>query len=137
MLPELENLRARLGDAKGALDKEHLKSADLENKCQQLEEELKFKMSLLEKELIIPQVASSAEAFDYLHKKQQNNVVNVVQRFIKLWPYLKGGLNAERSHLLGKSRVVHVQKQIDTKRGKRATPPLPPPVMVPTHSLTR
>ena len=52
MLPELENLRARLGDAKGALDKEHLKSADLENKCQQLEEELKFKMSLLEKELV-------------------------------------------------------------------------------------
>ena len=51
-LPELENLRARLGDAKGALDKEHLKSADLENKCQQLEEELKFKMSILEKELI-------------------------------------------------------------------------------------
>ena len=52
MLPELENLRARLGEAKSALDKEHLKSADLENKCQQLEEELKFKMSLLEKELV-------------------------------------------------------------------------------------
>ena len=45
-------MRARLGEAKGALDKEHLKSADLENKCTQLEEELKFKMSLLEKELV-------------------------------------------------------------------------------------
>ena len=52
VLPELESLRARLGEAKGALDKEHLKSADLENKCTQLEEELKFKMSLLEKELV-------------------------------------------------------------------------------------
>ena len=52
MLPELESLRARLGEAKGALDKEHLKSADLENKCTQLEDELKFKMSLLEKELV-------------------------------------------------------------------------------------
>ena len=51
MLPELEDLRARLGVAKSTLDKEHLRSADLENKCQQLEEELKFKMSLLEKEL--------------------------------------------------------------------------------------
>jgi len=52
VLPELESLRARLGEAKGALDKEHLKSADLENKCTQLEDELKFKMSLLEKELV-------------------------------------------------------------------------------------
>ena len=52
MLPELESLRARLGDAKGALDKEQLKSADLENKCAQLEESLNFKMSLLEKELV-------------------------------------------------------------------------------------
>ena len=52
VLPELESLRARLGDAKGALDKEQLKSADLENKCAQLEESLNFKMSLLEKELV-------------------------------------------------------------------------------------
>ena len=52
VLPELESLRARLGEAKSALDKEQLKSADLENKCQQLEEDLKFKMSLLEKELV-------------------------------------------------------------------------------------
>ena len=52
LLPEREHLRARLGNAKGALDKEHLKSADLENRCRKLEEDLNFKISSLEKEVV-------------------------------------------------------------------------------------
>ena len=52
MPPELESLRALLGDVKATLVKEKLKSAELENKCAQLEESLNFKMSLLEKELV-------------------------------------------------------------------------------------
>ena len=52
LLPEIESLRHRLADAKSALDREQLNSIDLEGKCQQLEENLKHKMSLLEGELV-------------------------------------------------------------------------------------
>ena len=52
LLPEIENLRHRLADAKSALDREQLNSINLEGKCQQLEENLKHKMSLLEGELV-------------------------------------------------------------------------------------
>jgi len=51
VMPEMETLKARLEDAKRALDKEQLKSSGLENKCASLEEDLKFQLSLLEKEL--------------------------------------------------------------------------------------
>ena len=51
MLPELEGLRKKLADLKRVLDEEQLKKADLENTCARLEEDLKFKLQLLEKEL--------------------------------------------------------------------------------------
>ena len=44
-------MKGSLGDAKYKLDKEQLKSADLENRYAQLEEDLNFKLSLVEKEL--------------------------------------------------------------------------------------
>jgi len=50
-LPEVHNLREKLAEAKRNLHEEQLKSADLENKCARLEEDLKFKMQTLEKEL--------------------------------------------------------------------------------------
>ncbi len=50
-LPELDALRKKLADLKRVLDDELLKKADLENQCARLEEDLKFKLQLLEKEL--------------------------------------------------------------------------------------
>lgn len=50
-LPELDALRKKLADLKRVLDDEQLKKADLENQCARLEEDLKFKLQLLEKEL--------------------------------------------------------------------------------------
>ena len=50
-LPEVKSLRDKLVEAKRALDEEQLKSAGLGNTCARLEEDLKFKMQLLEKEL--------------------------------------------------------------------------------------
>merc|ERR1712241_825110 len=50
-LPEVLNLREKLAEAKRNLDEESLKSADLENTCARLDEDLKFKMQLLEKQL--------------------------------------------------------------------------------------
>ena len=52
LLPELHDLRSRLNDTKEALDREYAKGVDLDKKCQQLEEELKLKMALLERELV-------------------------------------------------------------------------------------
>jgi len=50
-MPEMESLRKKLSDLKRQLDDEQLKKADLENQCARLEEDLKFKLQLLEKEL--------------------------------------------------------------------------------------
>ena len=44
-------MRDRLSDEKRKLDEEQLKSADLENQLARMEEDLNFKMQLLEKEL--------------------------------------------------------------------------------------
>jgi hypothetical protein len=44
-------LRDRLSDEKRKLDEEQLKCADLENQLARMEEDLNFKMQLLEKEL--------------------------------------------------------------------------------------
>jgi cell shape-determining protein MreC len=50
-LPEVQSLRDRLSDEKRKLDEEQLRSADLENQLTRMEEDLNFKMQLLEKEL--------------------------------------------------------------------------------------
>ena len=44
-------MRDHLHEAKGTLKKEQLERADIENTFQQLEKDLKFKVSVLEKEL--------------------------------------------------------------------------------------
>ena len=51
VLPELQKLKDKLCDAKKQLDDEVLKKAELENQCQRLDEELKFKIQLLEQQL--------------------------------------------------------------------------------------
>ena len=51
VLPEIARLKEKLTDAKKQLDDEVLKKAELENQCQRLDEELKFKISLLEQQL--------------------------------------------------------------------------------------
>ena len=50
-MPEIESLRDRLAEEKRKLDEEQLKVADLENQLSRMEEDLNFKMQLLEKEL--------------------------------------------------------------------------------------
>lgn len=52
VLPELQKLKDRLNEAKKQLDDEVLKKAELENQCQRLDEELKFKIQLLEQQVI-------------------------------------------------------------------------------------
>ena len=74
MPPELESLRALLGDVKAALVKEKLKSAELENKCAQLEESFNFKMSVKEKELVEVKITNAYEALnDYRSNITSNN----------------------------------------------------------------
>merc|ERR1712241_431792 len=51
ILPEVQRLQDKLAEAKKLLDDEVLKKADLENHCQRLDEELKFKIQLLEQQL--------------------------------------------------------------------------------------
>merc|ERR1719244_2408906 len=46
IMPEVQRLQDKLAEAKKLLDDEVLKKADLENHCQRLDEELKFKIQL-------------------------------------------------------------------------------------------
>lgn len=51
VLPELQKLKDKLNEAKKQLDDEVLRKAELENQCQRLDEELKFKIQLLEQQV--------------------------------------------------------------------------------------
>jgi hypothetical protein len=51
VLPEVQKLKERLNEAKKQLDDEVLRKAELENQCQRLDEELKFKIQLLEQQV--------------------------------------------------------------------------------------
>ena len=70
-LPEVQVLRDKLADAKRALDDEQLKSADLENNCARLEEDLKFKLQLLEKELHDVKIRKTVEIEEMDGKLQE------------------------------------------------------------------
>ena len=75
MVPEMDQLKARLDDAKRALDKEQLKSSGLENKCASLEEDLKFQLSLLEKELTEVKQRKEIEITEMDGKLQARNIL--------------------------------------------------------------
>merc|ERR1719210_1536944 len=122
VLPELENLRARLGDAKSALDKEHLRSADLENKCQQLEEELKFKMSLLEKELVEVRHQKEVEISKIdgkLHDEYEDRLQKALQELRDIYDR-KMEENREDFEKRYEDRIRDLQSQLTRERGSTA-----------------
>jgi len=122
VLPELEALRARLGDAKSALDKEHLKSADLENKCQQLEEELKFKMSLLEKELVEVKHQKEVEISKIdgkLHDEYEDRLQKALQELRDIYDK-KMEENRDDFEKRYEDRIRDLQSQLTRERGSTA-----------------
>ncbi len=70
-LPEIEQLRKKLAEAKRALDDEQLKKADLENQLARLDEDLKFKMQVLEKELTEVKTRKEVEIHEMDGKLQE------------------------------------------------------------------
>merc|ERR1711899_450593 len=122
VLPELESLRARLGEAKGALDKEHLKSADLENKCTQLEDELKFKMSLLEKELVEVKHQKEVEISKIdgkLHDEYEDRLQKALQELRDIYDR-KMEENREDFEKRYEDRIRDLQSQLTRERGSTA-----------------
>jgi len=122
VLPELESLRARLGDAKSTLDKEHLKSADLENKCEQLEEELKFKMSLLEKELIEVKHQKEVEISKIdgtLHDEYEDRLQKALQELRDIYDN-KMQQNRDDFEKRYEDRIRELQSQLTQERGSTA-----------------
>lgn len=122
LLPELEALRARLGEAKSALDKEHLKSADLENKCQTLEEELKFKMSLLEKELVEVKHQKEVEISKIdgkLHDEYEDRLQKALQELRDIYDK-KMEENRDDFEKRYEDRIRDLQTQLTQSRGSTA-----------------
>ena len=71
VLPEVQKLQDKLAEAKKMLDDEVLKKADLENHCQRLDEELKFKIQLLEQQLTEVKTRKEVEITEMDSKLQE------------------------------------------------------------------
>merc|ERR1711902_423852 len=71
VLPEVQKLQDKLAEAKKMLDDEVLKKADLENHCQRLDEELKFKIQLLEQQLTEVKTRKEVEVTEMDSKLQE------------------------------------------------------------------
>ena len=71
VLPEVQKLQDKLAEAKKMLDDEVLKKADLENHCQRLDEELKFKIQLLEQQLTEVKTRKDVEITEIDSKLQE------------------------------------------------------------------
>ena len=122
-LPELDALRKKLAELKRVLDDEQLKKADLENQCQRLEEDLKFKLQLLEKELTEVKARKEIEIHEMDGKLQEE----YEDRLQKALDELRGvydkqmAQNREDFAKLYDDRVRELQTQLTNERGSNAS----------------
>jgi lamin B len=122
-LPELQSLREKLTEAKRFLDEEQLKSADLENTCARLEEDLKFKFQLLEKELSEVKHRKDVEITEMdgkLHEEYEDRLQKALQELRDVYD-TKMAQSREDFEKLYEDRVKDLQGQLSTVRGTNAS----------------
>merc|ERR1719225_1348557 len=105
VLPEVQKLQDKLAEAKKMLDDEVLKKADLENHCQRLDEELKFKIQLLEQQL--------KEEYEDRLQKALNELREVYDKQM--------AQNRDDFSKLYETRVQELQTALSDERGKASS----------------
>ena len=122
LIPELKDLQDRIGNAKAALDHEKLKSTDLENKREELEEKLKEKMSLLERELVNVKYQKETEINTIdgtLQYEYENRLQNELQKLRNMYDD-KMEENKEHFEERYQNRFRELQSQLTRKHGSTA-----------------
>ena len=122
-LPEIQSLRDKLNEAKRNLDEEQIKSADLENTCARLEEDLKFKLQLLEKELVEVKNRKTIE-IEQIDGKLQEEYEDRLQKALEELREVydtKMKQSREDFEKIYEDRVKDLQTQLSDARGKGAS----------------
>jgi len=122
-LPEVRNLREKLVEAKRNLDEEQLKSADLENTCARLDEDLKFKMQLLEKQLMEVKNRKEIEITErdgQLQEEYEDRLQKALEQLREVYD-TKMHQSREDIEKIYEDRVRDLQSQLSQSRGSSAS----------------
>eukprot|EP00092_Neocalanus_flemingeri_P045011 GFUD01050126.1.p1 GENE.GFUD01050126.1~~GFUD01050126.1.p1 ORF type:complete len:732 (+),score=192.56 GFUD01050126.1:160-2355(+) len=123
VLPEVQRLQDKLAEAKKLLDDEVLKKADLENHCQRLDEELKFKIQLLEQQLEEVKTRKEIEITE-MDGKLQEEYEDRLQKALNELREVYDKQMAQNREDFGKlyeSRVQELQTALTSERGKASS----------------
>jgi DNA repair exonuclease SbcCD ATPase subunit len=123
VLPELDSLRDALNKAKRALDDDALDKADLQNKCERLEDDLKFKMELLEQELTEVKTRKEVEITEMDGKLQEEYECRLKQALDELRGVYDKQMEQSREDFskLYDDRIRDLTCQLSAERGGNAT----------------
>lgn len=122
-LPEMDQLRKKLAELKRVLDDEQLKKADLENQCSRLEEDLKFKLQVLEKELTEVKTRKEIEIHEMDGKLQEEYEDRLQQALEELRGVYDKQMEQNREDFakLYDDRMRDLQTQLTNERGSNAS----------------
>merc|ERR1712012_332157 len=123
ILPEVQRLQDKLAEAKKMLDDEVLKKADLENHCQRLDEELKFKIQLLEQQLTEVKTRKEVEVTEMDSKMKEEYEDRLKQALNELREVYDKQMaqNREDFTKLYETRVQELQTALSNERGKASS----------------
>ena len=122
LIPELKDLQDRIGNAKMALDQEKLKSSDLENKSHELEEKLKDKTDILERELVNVRYQKETEINTIdgtLQYEYENRLQDELQKLRDMYDN-KMDENKEHFEERYQNRFRQLQSELTRKHGSSA-----------------
>jgi len=123
VLPEVQKLQDKLAEAKKMLDDEVLKKADLENHCQRLDEELKFKIQLLEQQLTEVKTRKEVEITEMDSKLQEEYEDRLQKALNELREVYNNQMTQNRDDFakLYETRVHELQTSLSDERGKASS----------------
>merc|ERR1719228_2983314 len=123
VLPEVQKMQDKLAEAKKLLDDEVLKKADLENHCQRLDEELKFKIQLLSQQLDEVKTRKEIEITEMDGKLQEEYEDRLQKALNELRDVYDKQMaqNREDFGKLYESRVNELQTALSNERGKASS----------------
>ena len=123
VLPEVQKMQDKLAEAKKLLDDEVLKKADLENHCQRLDEELKFKIQLLSQQLDEVKTRKEIEITEMDGKLQEEYEDRLQKALNELRDVYDKQMaqNREDFGKLYESRVQELQTALTSERGKASS----------------
>jgi len=113
----------KLAELKRHLDDEQLKRADLENTCARLEEDLKFKMSVLEKELVEVKTRKEIEINEMdgkLQEEYEDRLQKALEELREVYDKQMQGSREDFAKLYD-DRVRDLQSQLTSERGNNAS----------------